>query len=126
LRRAFTTKENVALAPLPYLKCMSQWVRKGLARRRVELICSDDGAAAIEYALLGALIASAIVVTVSLLGSSLNATFSGVSSAVGGAQSGPLGGVSGPNGNGNGKGGNGKGNNGNGNGNGGPQGGPVP
>ena len=99
---------------------MSHVVRQRPARGRAGLFRSDDGAAAVEYALLSALIAGAIVMTLVAFGSSLSGTFSYVASAMDASQSGASnGGGAGVNGNGNGKGGNGKGNNGNGKGNGG-------
>jgi Flp pilus assembly pilin Flp len=112
-------KENAALAPGPYSGRMSQLAREKPARERARLFGSDDGAAAVEYALLSAMIAGAIVTAVVAFGSSLSETLSYVASAVEDvAQSGSsVGG--GPGANGNGKGGNGQGNNGNGKGNGG-------
>lgn len=104
---------------------MSHLAREKAARERARLFGSDDGAAAVEYALLSAMIAGAIVTAVVVFGSSLSGTLSYVASAVEDvAQAGPpnSGGSGAPNGNGNGKGGNGKGNNGNGKGNGGPAG----
>jgi Flp pilus assembly pilin Flp len=100
---------------------MSHLARERQARGCAGLYRSDDGAAAVEYAILSAMIAGAIVTAVVFFGSSLNETFLYVSSVVEGvAQSGPSNG--GPANNGNGKGGNGKGNNGNGKGNGGSNG----
>jgi Flp pilus assembly pilin Flp len=101
---------------------MSSVVGERLASKCAELLRSDDGAAAIEYGLLGALIAGAILIALNALGSSLNGTFSHVASAQDPSQSGASGGGGGGN-NGNGRGGNGNGNNGVGNGNGGPNGG---
>ena len=45
----------------------------------------ERGATAIEYALLGALISVAIIAAVSLLGTALNETYSGVATKVGDA-----------------------------------------
>lgn len=81
---------------------------------------ADEGGAAIEYALLAALIAGVLLVGLSALGASLDQKFSQLGSAMDPSQSASSSsGGSGGN-NGNGKGGNGNGNNGNGNGNGGP------
>jgi len=71
----------------------------------------DEGAAAIEYALLSALIAVAIVGSVTAIGGSLGKAYAEIDGALPGATS-----PSGPAGN-------GKGNNGQGKGNGGPNGG---
>ena len=94
----------------------------------VRLLQADDGAAAIEYGLLGALIGGALLIGLSALSSSLDQKLSQLGSDMAAAQSssssgsgsgsGSGGGNNGNNGKG-GKGGNGKGNNGNGKGNGG-------
>src|SRR5690242_478611 len=95
---------------------MTRTVRKALPR----LLHGDDGAAAIEYALVVVLIAGVILAALSALGSNLDLKLSNLASAMEASQSGSPGGGNNGNGNGNGKGGNGNGNNGNGNGNGGP------
>jgi pilus assembly protein Flp/PilA len=97
------------------------------------LLKDDAGVTAIEYGMIAALIAAAIIGALTALGGNTNSTYdnlaSGLSSATStGSSGGSTGntGSSGPgnngNGNGYGKGGNGNGNNGNGNGNGGPAG----
>lgn len=100
--------------------------RDGLAARCAALIRSDDGSTAVEYGLLSAMIAGAIVIAVTAFGTSLTGTFSYVASALDVAQ-GASPGAGGPGnqggGAGYGKGGNGQGNNGGGKGNGGPKGG---
>jgi len=100
---------------------MGKIVRKALP----SLLQADDGATAIEYGLLSALIACVLVVSLSAVGSSLSQKLLQLESGMGASPASPGGGGSGGNGgnNGNGKGGNGNGNNGNGNGNGGPSGG---
>lgn len=51
--------------------------------RRLKALSSDDaGATAIEYALIGALIAIALVTALTNLGTQLSATFNEVSSAL--------------------------------------------
>jgi len=50
----------------------------------VRLLKGEDGASAVEYGIMVALIASAIVVTVGLLGGQLNTVFQGVVSSLGG------------------------------------------
>ena len=45
-------------------------------------VCNEQGATAIEYGLIAAGIAVAIIATVQALGTNLNATFSSVSSAL--------------------------------------------
>jgi Flp pilus assembly pilin Flp len=111
---------------------MAKIARELPTPRIIRLLRADDGAAAIEYGLLAALIAGMILIGLTALGSDLNGQFTQVVSAMAGDQSassggggsgggGSAGGSSGNNGNGKGygKGGNGNGNNGNGNGNGG-------
>lgn len=46
------------------------------------LLREDDGATAIEYGLIAALIAVAIITAVGMVGNNLNSTFSGVASAL--------------------------------------------
>jgi len=46
---------------------------------------NDRGATAVEYGLMVALIAAAIVVTVTALGGQLNTLFTGITTALGGA-----------------------------------------
>ena len=46
---------------------------------------SDEGATAIEYGLIAALISVAIIVAVTAIGGELNDTFSTINSALGGA-----------------------------------------
>ena len=61
-----------------------------LVADRVERLRNDDrGATAVEYGLMVALIAGAIVVTVGLLGGELDDKFTTVCNAVGGAGSCP-------------------------------------
>ncbi len=52
-------------------------------------IKDEDGATAIEYGLIAALIAVAIIAAVRTLGTNLNSTFSGVSSGLAGAAPAP-------------------------------------
>jgi pilus assembly protein Flp/PilA len=47
-----------------------------------KFVCDDKGAAAIEYGLLAAGIAVAIIAVIAALGTNLNTTFSSVSVAV--------------------------------------------
>lgn len=49
----------------------------------------DEGATAIEYGLLAALISVAIIITVGFLGETLNETFSFVNTELGGTQGTP-------------------------------------
>ncbi len=60
------------------LQVQEQSMRASLMR----LIRDETGATAIEYGLIAAGIAVAIIVTVQALGTNLNATFSSVSSAL--------------------------------------------
>ena len=81
---------------------MTKAVGEFLRLPRIRLLKADDGATAIEYGLLAALIAAMILVGLTAIGSNLNAQLSQLGSAIGAAQSGsPAGG----NGNGYGKGG---------------------
>jgi pilus assembly protein Flp/PilA len=48
----------------------------------IAFLCDDSGATAIEYGLIAAGIAVAIIATVQALGTNLNTTFSSVSSAL--------------------------------------------
>ena len=50
-----------------------------------KLVRSEDGATAIEYGLIAALIAVAAITAMQGLGTSLNSTFTNVSTAMGGS-----------------------------------------
>jgi pilus assembly protein Flp/PilA len=100
---------------------MANTVRRAPAPDLTRLIRADDGAAAIEYGLLAALIAGVLLIGLTAIGSSLGDRLSQLGAGVGAAGAGTSG-AGAPANNGNGKGGNGKGNNGNGKGNGGPAG----
>lgn len=52
-------------------------------KKLVKLFKKEDGATAIEYGLIAALIAVVIIVAVSLVGTNLNTTFSNIASATG-------------------------------------------
>ena len=54
-------------------------------------IKSEDGPTAVEYAVMVALIAVAIITAVTGLGTSLSDTFSGIGTTVGGMDTGPTG-----------------------------------
>lgn len=51
----------------------------------INLIKNEDGATAIEYGLIAALIAVAIITAVQLTGTSLTATFNSIATALSGA-----------------------------------------
>ncbi|KAB1441822.1 Flp family type IVb pilin [Pseudodesulfovibrio senegalensis] len=48
--------------------------------RTKQLICDEDGATALEYGLIAALIAAAIVTAVTALGTNVAGTFNGIAS----------------------------------------------
>jgi pilus assembly protein Flp/PilA len=64
---------------------MTKTVRKALMAGFARLRRSEDGAAALEYGLLAALIACVLVTALTTIGSSLDGTLSRVASAVSGA-----------------------------------------
>ena len=61
---------------------------KNLITRIRKFVKSEDGPTAVEYAVMVALIAVAIIVTVQALGNNLKTTFSNVSGALPSGQSG--------------------------------------
>lgn len=54
--------------------------------RLVQLAKEEDGATAIEYGLIAALIAVAAIVAMGAVGSALDTTFSGVADSIGSTQ----------------------------------------
>jgi pilus assembly protein Flp/PilA len=56
--------------------------RPGLKRVFLEFLCDESGATAIEYGLIAAGIALAIIAAVNGLGSTLNTTFSSVNTSL--------------------------------------------
>jgi pilus assembly protein Flp/PilA len=54
----------------------------GLVARMHHLLSSEDGATAVEYALMVALIAMAVILAVTFLGQATNQTFQDVGTAV--------------------------------------------
>jgi pilus assembly protein Flp/PilA len=54
----------------------------GLFARMRNLLSSEDGATAVEYALMVALIAMAVILAVTFLGQATNETFQNVGTAV--------------------------------------------
>lgn len=53
-----------------------------IAKLFLKLMARDDGATAIEYGLIAALISVAIITAVTLVGTNLNTTFNSVASAL--------------------------------------------
>jgi len=56
---------------------MKQWAKK--------FFCDEEGASAVEYGLLVALIAAVIIGAVSLLGTNISSTFDTVAGSIGGS-----------------------------------------
>jgi pilus assembly protein Flp/PilA len=54
----------------------------GMLQNLLVAVCEDGGATAIEYGLIAALIAVAIITAVTLVGTNLNSTFNTVANAI--------------------------------------------
>ncbi len=58
-----------------------------MIRKLMHLFKDDEGVTALEYGLIAALIAAAIIISVQALGTQVSGTFSGVATAMQGAGS---------------------------------------